>query len=66
MIFNGFPGELRVSLTQELIVNSNAVVSQGLTMTVVDTFANIEKLEIIIDCLLVLLDVVIENPDGVV
>ena len=66
VILNSFLCELGVSLSKKLIINSDTVVGKGLSMTVVDAFANIEKFEIIVNCFFVFFDVIVENSNGVV
>jgi hypothetical protein len=66
VVFDGFFGEFRVGLTQQLVVNADAVIGEGLAVAVVDALADGQEFEVVFHCLLVFLDVVVEHPDGVV
>ena len=66
VVLNCFFGVLTLSLSQQLIVHSDTVVSQGLSMCIVDAFTYLQKLQIKLDGLLVLLYVVIKDADRVI
>lgn len=66
VVLNGLFGQLRIGLSQQLIIDSYAVVGQSFSVTVVDTFADLQKFKIVVNSLLVLLDVVVKNSDRVV
>ena len=66
MVLNGLFGQFRIGLSQQLVIDSYAVVGQSFTVTVVDTFADLQKFKIVVNSLLVLLDVVVKNSDRVV
>ncbi len=66
VVLNCFLCVLTLSLAQQLIVHSDTVVSQGLSMCVVDAFTDLQKPQIKLDSLLVLLYVVIKDADRVV
>lgn len=66
MIFNGFLGQLALSLSQQLVIYTDTIVSQSLPMSVIDTFAHLQKFQIILDGFLVFLDIIIENSNRVV
>ena len=59
MIFNSFLGEFRISFTKKLIIDTNAVVGQSFTMAIIDAFADIQEFEVIVNCLLMFLDVIV-------
>ena len=43
VVLYGLAGELRVSLPQKLVVDSNTIVGECLAVTVIDAFANLQK-----------------------
>lgn len=66
MIFNGFASQFWISLPKQLIANSDAVVSQCLSVAVVNALADLQKFEVIIDCLAIFFNVVVKHADRVV
>lgn len=66
MVLDCFLDQRGVFLGHQLVIDSDAVVSQGLSMAVIDALAHLQELLVVLDCLLILLDIVIEHPDGVV
>ncbi len=63
MIFDGLTSILWISLSQELIVNSNTIIGECFSMTVIDTFADLQKFEIVLNGFLVLFDIIVQDPD---
>lgn len=63
VILDGLFGQLGVSLSQKLIIDSNTVVGKGLSMAIVDTFAHLQELEVVINGLPVLFDVVVKDTN---
>ena len=43
VVLYSLAGELRVSLPQKLVVDSNTIVCECLAVTVIDAFANLQK-----------------------
>jgi hypothetical protein len=66
MVLDSFLGEFRISFTQQLVVDADAVVGEGFSVAIVDALADLQKLEIVVDSFTMLFDVVIEHADGVV
>ena len=66
MILDSLLGQLTILVPQQLVINCNAVIGQGLAMTVVDTFAHLEELKIVLDGFLVFLDIVIKHAYRIV
>lgn len=56
----------RVSFPHELIVDPNTVVGEGFPVAVTDAFTDLKEFEIILNCLLIFLYVVVQNADRVV
>ena len=63
VVLYGFLGEFGVSLSEELIVDTDAVVGEGLSVAIVDAFADIQKFEVVVDCFFMSFDVVVKHPD---
>ena len=63
VVLYGLLGEFGVSLAKELIVNANAIVGKGLSMAVVDAFADIQKFEVVVDCFFMSFDVVVKHSN---
>ena len=63
VVLYGFLGELGVSLAEQLIVDTDAVVGEGLSVAIVDAFADIQKFEVVVDCFFVSFDVVVKHTD---
>jgi hypothetical protein len=63
MILDCFLSKLIVLLSQYLIVNTNTIVSQSLSMTIIDAFTYLQKFNIVFNCLLVLSDVIVKDTD---
>ena len=63
VVLNSLLGKFGVSLAEELIVNANAVIGEGLSMAIVDAFADIQKFEVVVDCFFMSFDVVVEHSD---
>ena len=66
VVLNSLFSETWLCFSEELIVNSDAVVGKGLAMAVIDALADLQELEVVLYSLFVLLDVVVEHSDGVV
>ena len=66
MILYGFFNERRILISHELIVDTDAVVSQSLAMAIVDALTDLKKLLIIFYGLLIFLDIVIEDSNRIV
>ena len=63
VVLNSLLGKFGVSLAEELIVNANAVIGEGLSMAIVDAFADIQKFKVVVDCFFMSFDVVIKHSD---
>ena len=63
VVLYGFLGELGVSLAEQLIVDTDAVVGEGLSVAIVDAFADIQKFEVVVNYFLVSFDVVVKHSD---
>ena len=63
MIFYGFLDELGVRFPQQLIVDADAVVGESLSVVVVDAFADLKKLEVIVNGFFMLFDIVVEDTN---
>lgn len=56
----------RLSLSDELVIDSYAVVGQRFSMAVIDALADLQKPQVILHSFLVLFDVIIEHADGII
>ena len=59
MVLNGLFGEFAVLLSKKLVIDSYTVISQGLSMSVIDAFTDLQKLQIVLDRFFVLFYVVV-------
>ena len=59
VVLNGLSSKRGVGLAEQLVVNTDAVVGKSLSVTVVDAFAYLQELKIILNCLFILFDVVV-------
>lgn len=66
VVLYSFLGQLGISFAQELIIDSNTIVSEGLSMTIVDTFAHLQELEVVVDSFFMFLDVVVKDTNRVI
>ena len=66
MVLNGLLSVLALCFTYQLIVHSDTVVSQSLSMCVIDAFADLQKFQVVLNGLFVLFDVIIQDTDWVV
>ena len=61
MILHRLGSHLIINIPQQLVVHSNTVISQGLSMTVIDALAHLQKFLIAVHCLTILLHVIIQH-----
>ena len=66
MIVNRVTVELRITLTQLHVVNTDAVISQSLTVHITDSLANLEELFVLFDSEFELSEIIIEDTSRVV
>lgn len=66
MIINCLGDESWIFFPHQLIVNSNAVISQSFPVIITDTFAYLQKFVVILNRLFVFFDVVVEDADWVI
>ena len=58
VVLNSFVNEARIPLAEQLVIDPDAIVSQGFPVAVSDALADLEELLIVLDGLLRSLDVV--------
>ena len=63
VVLNGLLSVLALCFTYQLVVHSDTVVSQSLSMCVVDAFADLQKFQVVLNGLFVLFDVIIQDTD---
>ena len=66
VVLDRLPRVFRLSFSDELVVDSDAVVGQRFSVAVVDALADLQKLQVVLHSLLVLLDVVIEHSNRII
>lgn len=66
MVLDSFACQFWICFSQQLVIDSNAVIGQSFPVTVVDTLAHLQKLQVVINCLFVLFYVVVQHSNRIV
>jgi hypothetical protein len=66
MVLNSLLSEARLSFSEQLVVNANAVVGKSLPMAIVDALTDLQEFEVVLYGFFVLFYVIVEHADGVV
>jgi hypothetical protein len=66
MVFNSFRNMFWIFFAHKLIIYTNAVVRQGFSMAIADTFTHLQKFLVILHSFLILLNIIIEHPNRII